>query len=78
MLPSAGATPALFEAAGAASATDCVREWKAAEVKGTCRESGGEAQEDPSNERPGGLQQGHQQQSVYVNFKIRTRLHYCY
>lgn len=68
-LLSKGATSALPEAAGATSAAKRFREREAAEAEGTCREPGGQAQEDSRNERPGGLQQGHQWQPVYVYLK---------
>lgn len=61
-----GATFALLEAAGAASAANCLREREATEAKGTRGEPGGKAQEDSGHERPSGLQQGHQRQPVYV------------
>ncbi len=57
---SEGATFALPEAAGAASAANRFREREAAEAEGPRGEPGGKAQEDSGNERPGGLQQGHQ------------------
>lgn len=57
---SEGATFALPEAAGAASAAKRFREREAAEAERPRGEPGGKAQEDPGNERPGGLQQGHQ------------------
>lgn len=66
---SVGATFALPEAAGAASAANCFREREAAEAEGPRGEPGGKAQEDSGNERPGGLQQGHQWQPVYVFFR---------
>lgn len=72
---SEGATFALPEAAGAASAANCFGEREAAEAEGTCGEPGGKAQEDSGNERPGGLQQGHQWKPVYVyvqNYIIAT------
>lgn len=64
-----GATFALPEAAGAASAANRFREREAAEAEGPRGEPGGKAQEDSGNERPGGLQQGHQWQPVYVDFQ---------
>ncbi len=69
LFPSEGATFALPEAAGAASAANYFREREAAEAEGSRRKPGGKAQEDSGNERPGGLQQGHQRQPVYV-YKI--------
>lgn len=63
---SEGATFALPKAAGAASAANRFGEREAAEAEGSCGEPGSKAQEDSGNERPGGLQQGHQWQPVYV------------
>ena len=72
VLSSEGATSKVPEAAGAASAANRFREREAAEAEGSRGEPGGKAQEDPGNERPGGLQQGHQWQPVYVYYQSFT------
>lgn len=61
-----GTTSAVFKAAGATAAADCVREREAPEVERASGESGGQAEEDQSHERPSGLQQSHQWEPVYV------------
>ena len=64
--PPAGAAAALPEAAGVAAAADGVGGGEAAEAEGARGEPGGQAEEDPCHAGPGGLQQGHQREPVYV------------